>query len=763
MNFLYYRMNSLMFKTKILILVFFFISIHIDLLHSQSHFLGRIVDDANQFIPYAKVSWLGTNGQEVTDVKGVFSISYPPDTSMLPYVIVVSYLDLLDTFEFDDLHSFWTFHLNANVTLQEVTIYDNKIGAYVSSLQPIKTEVINRNELRKAACCDLAGCFETQSSVQPQTTNILTNTKELRILGLSGVYNQVLVDGIPTILGLTYTYGISTIPGSIVENIWVVKGANSVLQGYENMVGQITIFPREGGTAEPFTADLLINSFGEKHVNVGVSISNNNWTNYLAIHSSQPANKIDKDDNGFLDLPLLTRYSIYNKWRFRKENENGFSTFVGFRLVDEKRIGGQLFYDPELDRGSTKAYGLITQFLQTDIYTKSGYRFNENKKIVLHLSSIIHNQQSWFGLVRYQPKQIHQYANLQYEYFYGSNKRQDLKVGTSFRYIDAKEIISFSSDTIDRSYNGVYIKKEIIPGVFIENIFNSKKSKFTAITGIRMDHLNQRTWYLTPRILLKYTPDNKTDIRASIGTGWRTVSLFAENINVLTSNRNLVFKETLNPEKSVNLGLSVNQKWKIGKFEFLGSVDFYHTQFQNQFFPDYDTKPDVVTIANFTGTSISNAFQSEISSELNDMLSFRIAYNALDVYRKIEDQKFVLPFNSKHRFLFVLSFKSKLPLWQVDLNVHTYGRQRLPESKSLPFEFQQMEYSDPFSIASIQYTHSFKNMEGFVGCENIFDFRQQHPIIDPQRPFGKYFDTSFAWGPTRGRELYVGLRFKILK
>ena len=63
MNFLYYRMNSLMFKTKILILVFFFISIHIDLLHSQSHFLGRIVDDANQFIPYAKVSWLGTNGR----------------------------------------------------------------------------------------------------------------------------------------------------------------------------------------------------------------------------------------------------------------------------------------------------------------------------------------------------------------------------------------------------------------------------------------------------------------------------------------------------------------------------------------------------------------------------------------------------------------------------------------------------------------------------------------------------------------------------
>jgi len=66
---------------------------------------------------------------------------------------------------------------------------------------------------------DLAGCFETQSTVQPQTTNILTNAKELRILGLSGVYNQVLIDGMPLIQGLSCTYGISTMPGSFVENI----------------------------------------------------------------------------------------------------------------------------------------------------------------------------------------------------------------------------------------------------------------------------------------------------------------------------------------------------------------------------------------------------------------------------------------------------------------------------------------------------------------------------------------------------------------
>jgi hypothetical protein len=43
----------------------------------------------------------------------------------------------------------------------------------------VKTELINQAELKKAACCDLAGCFETQGTVQAMTTNIITNAKEL--------------------------------------------------------------------------------------------------------------------------------------------------------------------------------------------------------------------------------------------------------------------------------------------------------------------------------------------------------------------------------------------------------------------------------------------------------------------------------------------------------------------------------------------------------------------------------------------------------
>ena len=54
-----------------------------------------------------------------------------------------------------------------------------------------------------------------------------------------------------------------------------------------------------------------------------------------------------------------------------------------------------------------------------------------------------------------------------------------------------------------------------------------------------------------------------------------------------------------------------------------------------------------------------------------------------------------------------------------------------------------------------------KNTDIYFGCENITNFRNEKQIISWENPFGQYFDTSAAWGPTKGRELYLGLRLKL--
>ena len=725
-------------------------------------FYGQVTDIKELPLPGATVVWTGTSIGARADENGEFALPFPQDTAAKPLRLSAIFGGARDTFEIDDLSSYWTLSMSADVTLQEVTVRDEVTGAFISVLQPIKTEIINRAELRKAACCDLAGCFETQSTVQPTTTNILTNAKELRILGLSGVYNQVLVDGLPTIQGLTYTYGTGTIPGSMLENIWVVKGANSVLQGYEGMVGQITVYPREGGTAEPVTADMLVNSFGEKHLNAALATKKTKWTNYLALHASLPGGKWDRDDDTFLDLPRLTRYSVYNKWRYRKENENGLSAFIGARLVHEQRIGGQENFDPKTDEGTTRAYGQTVRFQQPEIFSKTGWRFDANNKISLLASFVGQDQNSWFGLTQYAANQRHAYANLQYELYWGKNKLQDLKAGLSFRHFILDETVGFSpADTLGRSFAGNYRREENIPGLFAENTFHFKDERWVWVAGIRADRHNAFGWYATPRTMLRFNPTPNLDLRGSIGTGWRTVNLFPENIALLVGNRDMVFAEALRPERALNAGLNATRRFKIGKASMTATADLYHTRFQNQFFPDFDSDPNKAIIANFTGLSRSNGLQLELSAAWSRRFELRAAYNFLDVFRHENGEKVLLPFNARHKVLGVATFRTPGERWQFDANLHWYGQQRLPDTRLNPENLRRPDFSEAFSMAGVQVRRALRRFDLFAGCENLFDFRQRRPILGWEQPFARGFDPSFAWGPTRGREFYVGFNFKI--
>lgn len=151
-------------------------------------FKGSVVDLENLPLPNAAAQWEGTNIGVMADDSGHFEMALPPDTSLALYRIKITFGGATEVYEIDDLFSEWIFTMAVLVELQEVNVYDAATGAYISRLQPIKTEIINSNELRKAACCDLAGCFETQSTVQPQVTNVLTNAKEQ----VSGIFRQTI-------------------------------------------------------------------------------------------------------------------------------------------------------------------------------------------------------------------------------------------------------------------------------------------------------------------------------------------------------------------------------------------------------------------------------------------------------------------------------------------------------------------------------------------------------------------------------------------
>ncbi len=718
---------------------------------------GKVLDKTNAPLAGATVVWANEKDAVLTKDDGSFTLTKTPNNT----TIITSFSGYkTDTIVVQN-DSNIVIILQEKNTLAAVEVVSERDGIVLSNRNNIKTEIVTSLELKKAACCDLAGCFETQGTVQAQTTNIITNAKELRILGLSGVYNQVLIDGFPMIQGLSFTYGISGIPGSLVDNIFISKGANSVLQGFESISGQINVETKKPDAKEKLFVNVYMNSFLEKHFNTNANVKVGKWQSMLAFHTVQPANKIDKDNDTFLDLPLLTRYMVMNKWKYGSERAWGWSSEIAARFLTENRTGGQVTFDAKKDKGSNLIYGNTVALNQGDFWAKTNYRFNDVHRLTLYVSGFAQTQDAFFGSLSYKAKQSNAFVNLQHEFNITENNT--LKSGISVKHLQLNENIVFTDNFINRNYAGNYNRNENIVGLFAENVLSLFKSKLVWIAGVRLDNHNEFGWQFTPRTLLKYDPTPKLTIRANIGTGWRTVNLFSENIGLLASSRNIIFVEKLQPEKALNTGINITQKFEGKNVSGYISTDFYHTNFSNQIFPDYDTDPTKAIIKNYTGTSISNGFQTDVFLKIYKRYEVKLGYNFLDVYRVNNAIKELLPFNAKHKFLTTLSYKPETKKFHIDANIHWYGIQRLPNTKQNPALYVRPDYSEPYTTANLQFTYIFKKVELYTGAENMFNVRQNQPINSWQNPFSNYFDISSVWGPTRGRELYIGMRWKLEK
>src|SRR5205085_9296236 len=105
-------------------------------------------------------------------------------------------------------------------------------------------------ELLKAACCNLSESFETNPSVDVWYNDAVTGSKQIQLLGLSGVYTQLTVENLPGPRGIATPLGLNSIAGPWVESIQLSKGTGSVVNGYESIAGQINVELRKPQTSE---------------------------------------------------------------------------------------------------------------------------------------------------------------------------------------------------------------------------------------------------------------------------------------------------------------------------------------------------------------------------------------------------------------------------------------------------------------------------------------------------------------------------------
>ena len=112
-----------------------------------------------------------------------------------------------------------------NVTITSRRSGTRRMGGAVNGV------LINREELFKAACCNLGESFTTNPSVDVNYSDAATGAKQIKLLGLSGTYVQMLTENLPNFRGAAAPYSLDYVPGPWMNSIQVSKGSSSVRNG----------------------------------------------------------------------------------------------------------------------------------------------------------------------------------------------------------------------------------------------------------------------------------------------------------------------------------------------------------------------------------------------------------------------------------------------------------------------------------------------------------------------------------------------------
>jgi outer membrane receptor for ferrienterochelin and colicin len=296
---------------------------------------------------------------------------------------------------------------------------------------------------------------------------------------------------------------------------------------------------------------------------------------------------------------------------------------------------------------------------------------------------------------------------------------------------------------------------------------------FSVVAGLRGDFHNEFGFFMTPRLHIRYSPDPDWVLRAALGRGYRTSNILTEYASSFASSREILILKSnnfgygLTQESAWNYGFNLTHYFLFNYQDATLSLDFYRTDFDKATIADLDSNPQAITFSSVSNGAFSNTFQAELNIGLYSFLTTRLAYKFIDAKQLINGRWLEKPFTAKHRALFNLAYQTEKieqddAQMSYDFTLQWFGQKRIPSTVNNPVEFRARENSPSFILVNSQITRSFNNLfDLYLGVENLFDFKQNSPIIDSENPNGKYFDASLIWGPIVGRTLYAGLRYKI--
>lgn len=711
-------------------------------------------------VPFATVYWLQSGTYVDCDVDGKFAFTIfekGGDATLVATAIGYNTDTVTVNYNTKEVE----FILQGVNELEKAVVQARQEGSYLSKMTPVRTEVITAAGLCKMACCNLAESFENSASVTVGYSDAITGAKQIRLLGLSGIYTAMLDENRPTMRGLAAPFGLSYVPGQWLESIQIAKGPSSVINGLEAITGQINLEHRKPTDEKPLFINLFVDNHLMTEANIASSLQlNEKWSTVTLGHYSSMPMGHDGNGDGFKDEPTSLKFNIANRWLYY--DQSGMQIRFGFRALSDDRLGGSINFNKEMKDNLqlTDPWGSNINNKGVNAYVKVGVPLNaENTTNIAFVADYTYHQiDSYFGFKNYNGKQNSVFANLILQHEIGENHRISTGLRNQFDYIDdTLEDVFFVNDKMQNNYD--LGRRENSVGLYGEYTYTSGE-KFSAVAGVSVDYNNLHGVLVAPRANIKYSFTDNLVFRASGGRGYRSPNVVVDNIGMLSTGREISIGNSLDMEDAWTYGGNITGYLPIGENNnsYL-SFDYFRTDFNKQIIVDQEYDLSKIVVYNLDGKSYTNTYQVDFSVEPIERLIMIATFRYTDAKVTLAGQGLVeRPMTSRYKGVLNLQYATRMNIWTFDFTAQLNGPCKLP------YFMEGVGATSPaYPVFFAQVTRKFKGVDVYVGGENLGNYKQQNPILNWENPYSPDFNASLVWGPILGWKVYAGMRFTLWK
>ena len=750
------------FKFRLLFSIFCFCALSSNYAQ-QIKVSGVVNEQSNSPVQFVNIIDSSSLNGATTNENGEFEFTIPFSEKITLKISCVGYIQQNLIFNSDSLQKL-TIVLEKSIDFLDEIVVSSTLSEISKKESPIPVEVFSARYLNKTPNFGLLEASQTINGLRPQLNCAVCNTGDIHINGMEGPYTMVTIDGMPIVGGLSTVYGLQGIPSSLLQRVEVVKGPASTLYGSEAVAGLINVITKSIECAPKLAVNLSATSWSELQADATFTYAETKKVSGIfGIDYLNYSNPIDNNGDNFTDLTLKDRVSIYNKWRFKRKINK--KATLSARYMYEDRWGGEMQWNPSF-RGGDSIYG-------ESIYTNRAeliglYELPTEEHLSASGSYSFHNQDSRYGDLSYLGQQHIAFGQLIWNKMVGD--KHAFVSGLALRYNHYDDNTPITSVTQNETEIN-QPTKWIIPSIFSQDNFSINKN-MNLLLGARLDFHSAHGAIFTPRLNWKWSPSSFV-FRLGYGNGFRVVNVFSEDHAALTGAREVVISENLNPERSNNINLNVENQFTTQFFKVVVDGSIFYTHFSNKIIPDYSVDSQI-SYSNLDGYGVSRGIALNAKVLFNFPLTLNVGATFLDVYSfevnsegnmEKQDQLFTEPYS------LTWSATYKVPKFgmALDFTGNLYGPMKLPVVEN---DFRP-EFSESFSIANLKVSKDFSR--GFsinIGVRNLLNFTPpSYSILRPNDPFDNNiddpvnnpnnysFDPTYMYASFQGISYFIGLKY----